>query len=171
MSVLTSRKILVRHRLMIQKIKTGKAPLLLAGVLLVMAAFWLSQPKNLNPALPPLPPEAMSGLKHPTPAQVVAAIPQAQAQPVVLEFRTRLCADCKALAPVLEHVAKNYPKVKLWVYDLGADRATNPAVFNAFQPVTVPVLLGIAPGGNITGVLQTDITEAKLRGLFDKLAL
>lgn len=94
------------------------------------------------------------GLKHATPQEIYAAIPDAkQDQPLLVEFRSQFCLDCKKMTPVLDELLPKYPTIQTRFYDMMKDRTKFAQVFNTLKPSTVPVLIFVAPGGEIINVL------------------
>jgi thiol:disulfide interchange protein len=151
---------------MLQKIRFGRAPVVLGALLLIMAIIWLARPEITGP-----PPTGVGAyaIQTPAPSAVLAAIPELKTQPVLLEFRTRLCRDCQALAPVLQALAKQHPDVRVLVYDVETSREKRPAIFELFQPVTVPTLVGLNQQGQVKQVLYERPDDAALQNLMTQL--
>ena len=100
-----------------------------------------------------LDPSLFMGLRHATAVEVRAALPEAVGKPTLLDFSSRLCHDCKRMAPVLAQLVPQYPKLYFRKIDVLDDAQKAPAIFRTFKPVSVPMLVFIDPRGNIRNVL------------------
>ncbi len=83
--------------------------------------------------------------------QVLAVLPSAQQQPIIVMFKSKFCQDCKILRPLLEQrLAKtDAATISLKFFDILVDRSKYPPVFQTFRPTTVPTVILIQQGGHI----------------------
>ncbi|MCE3234248.1 MAG: Thioredoxin [Vampirovibrio sp.] len=93
------------------------------------------------------------GLRHASAAEVRAALPEAVGKPTLLDFSSKLCHDCKRMAPILNQLVPKYPNLYFRKIDVLTDAKKAPAIFRTFKPVSVPMLVFIDPNGNIRNVL------------------
>lgn len=93
------------------------------------------------------------GLRKVKPAEVRQVLPESAVRPTLLVFSSRFCHDCKRLAPVLTRLSSQHPKVAYRKLDINEDQQKAPAIFRAFKPVSVPLIVFITPGGQIQNVL------------------
>lgn len=93
------------------------------------------------------------GLRHASPAEVRATLPEAVGKPTLLDFGSKLCHDCQRMAPVLSQLMPKYPNVYFRKIDVLDDHKKYPAIFRTFKPVSVPMLVFISPTGDIRNVL------------------
>jgi thiol-disulfide isomerase/thioredoxin len=150
------------------KFTFGRAPLVLGAILVLMVLLWFGRPTLPTGTNASVNTQAMQAIPA---EQVLTALPGLKQRPMVLEFRTNLCADCQALAPVLDKVAKAVPTVGVMVYNLDTDRKQNPALFNLFKPLTVPTLLFITPSGQVQAVFSDHPpSQDQLLTAFNELA-
>jgi thiol:disulfide interchange protein len=110
-----------------------------------------------------------AGLRHATPKEIRTVLPENTRRPVLLEFTSRFCGDCRRMAPVVARLAPRYPQVSVRRLDVQEDREKAPAVFRAFQPVSVPVLVFIAPNGVIRDVLYNEQPPERIAAAFRAL--
>ena len=68
-------------------------------------------------------------------------------QPCVIDFYADWCGPCKAIAPTLEEIAKEYAG-ELYIYKINVDN--DPEIANAFNIVGIPTLLFIPMEGRYT---------------------
>ena len=68
-------------------------------------------------------------------------------KPAIVDFYADWCAPCRAIAPYLEEIAKEYDG-QLYIYKVNVDEA--PEVANAFNIVGIPTLLFIPMEGRYT---------------------
>lgn len=109
------------------------------------------------------------GLRHATPQEIRSVLPENVQRPVLLEFTSRFCGDCRRMAPVVSRLASHYPRVSIRRLDVLEDRDKAPAVFRTFQPVSVPVLVFIAPNGVIRDVLYNEQPVERVSAAFRTL--
>lgn len=93
------------------------------------------------------------GLRRATPTEIKAALPEAVGKPTLLDFKSKLCHDCKRLAPIVKQALSQHPNIYVKQVDVLDDREKYPAVFRTFKPVSVPTLVFISPKGEIKNVL------------------
>lgn len=145
----------------------SRVPLLLASfaavLLLASSACKSLPPQAASKSSTTKPATVNTGLRTPTPAEIREALHLDCATPQLVEFKTRFCLDCQKLAPILSKVTSQFPSVHVSLLDVQADRDSHKALFKAFQPVTVPVVILISPSGEIHQVLSGVPTEATLR--------
>ena len=68
-------------------------------------------------------------------------------KPAVVDFYADWCGPCKAIAPTLEEIAKEYAG-ELYIYKINVDN--DPEIANAFNIVGIPTLLFIPMEGRYT---------------------
>ena len=154
---------------MMQKLRFGRAPLVLGAILLLLVVLWFARPVTTPLQTSETNAAAAYGLQKPAASAVLAALPELNDKPMLLEFRTQMCLDCQALAPILEKLAQQHPEVTLLVYDLDKTRKLRPAVFDLFQPVTVPTLVALNQQGQVKQVLYERPDVKKLTKVFNEL--
>ncbi len=93
------------------------------------------------------------GMRKVKPAEVRQVLPEAATRPTLLVFSSRFCHDCQRLAPVITRLTAQHPKVAYRKLDVNDDQQKAPAIFRAFKPVSVPLMVFIAPGGEIQNAL------------------
>ena len=93
------------------------------------------------------------GLRHANKQEVQAALPSAAGKLTLLEFSSRLCHDCQRMKPVLAQLMPQHPQIYFKQVDALEDRGKSPALFRAFKPVSVPILVFIDQQGEIRNVL------------------
>ncbi len=108
------------------------------------------------------------GIQMPGPKAVSAVLPESQQHPVVVKFETKYCTDCQRMAPGLAQVLRQYPQVRFKKYEMLDIEEKAPAVANLFQPVSVPVLVLIAPGGSIQQVFYGYQSPETLAAAFQR---
>jgi thiol:disulfide interchange protein len=159
--------------MMLQKIRFGRAPVVFGAILLFLVVLWFARPTQQVPdGFTPTSAEQVAaayGIQKPAASAVLAALPELKTQPMLLEFRTQMCLDCQALAPVLDKLAQQNPDVTLLVYDLDKTRKLRPAIFDLFQPVTVPTLIALNQQGQVKQVLYERPDETTLTQVFQQL--
>lgn len=83
--------------------------------------------------------------------------------PVLVDFSATWCGPCKALAPVLEGLAKDYTgKVKIVTLDI--DEARNSAI--RFNVMSVPTMI-LFKGGQIVTAVTGARPRGEIAGLLD----
>ena len=106
--------------------------------------------------------------------QVHALFPEAKGKPVFLEFKSKFCLACKKMDPILARLLPEYAEkghLVEKVYDISKDRATNQALFQAFQPKIVPTQVFIYSSGQIARVYTDFHSEAALREAFNEITM
>jgi thiol:disulfide interchange protein len=93
------------------------------------------------------------GLRHATPKEIKAALPEATGKPLLLDFKSRLCHDCKRMAPIVKQALAQHPNIHFKEVDVLDDTKKYPALFRTFKPVSVPTLVFISSKGEIKNVL------------------
>lgn len=93
------------------------------------------------------------GLRHVPAAEVRQTLPDAAGKPAVLYFSSRLCHDCQRMLPVVSQVMSHYPALYFKKLDVLEDQSKAPAIFRAFKPVSVPMVVLINAQGEIRNVL------------------
>ncbi len=78
--------------------------------------------------------------------------PEAKGKPLLVEFKSKFCLDCKRMTPILNKLFPHYSQMETRIYDIKNDRAKNQAVFNAFNPSIVPIIVFIDGNGRIQNV-------------------
>lgn len=84
-------------------------------------------------------------------------------KPAIVDFYATWCGPCKALAPVLEDLAKEYDG-KIYVYKVDVDKEKDLAA--AFNIRSIPTLLWIPQSGKPT-VTQGALPKADLKKLIE----
>lgn len=84
-------------------------------------------------------------------------------KPAIVDFYATWCGPCKALAPVLEELAKEYDG-KIYVYKVDVDKEKDLAA--AFNIRSIPTLLWIPQSGKPT-VTQGALPKADLKKLIE----
>ncbi len=109
------------------------------------------------------------------PDAVLAILPQTAKKPIVLDFTSEYCSECRALAPVLAAAQKRYgakltfmPIDVQKMMDATDDTLQGKRLLLAMRPLYTPTLVAIAPGGIIVGVETGFKTSTQLDTLFDK---
>lgn len=87
-------------------------------------------------------------------------------KPVLVDFGAEWCGPCKALAPMVEQLAKDYRDV-LDVYTL--DIGENPQAPARFGVLSVPTLL-LFHQGEVVGRLVGSVSKAQIEKMIDSLA-
>jgi thiol-disulfide isomerase/thioredoxin len=93
-----------------------------------------------------------------SPAEVLALLPQTKMQPLLLDFTSEYCGECKAIAPVLAAAKKRYAtKMSFMAIDVqkmmdAKDSELGRKLLLAIRPMYTPTLIAIAPGGVIVAV-------------------
>lgn len=109
------------------------------------------------------------GIRHVPAVEVRQAIPEAAKQPALLYFGSKLCHDCQRMSPIVTQLVGNYPDVYFKKLDVLDDQAKAPGIFRAFKPVSVPVMVFIASGGEIRNVLydyqKPEVVAAAIKGI------
>lgn len=114
-------------------------------------------------------PALFMGLRHASAREILAVLPEAQGRPMLLEFSSRLCHDCQRLAPVLRKVTGQHPGVYFRKIDVMEDKDKYPALFRAFKPVSVPMMVFIDGKGEIRNVLYNYQKPAVIAAAIDTL--
>jgi len=109
------------------------------------------------------------GLKSVPPETLVSLLPQNATKPVVLEFTSQFCSDCKRQAPLMTALEKRYAHIPVMSLEIQKDRLRHGAIFQAFQPTTVPTVLFIRPGGEVVTILYGLQEKATLKEAFTRL--
>ncbi len=93
------------------------------------------------------------GIRHVPAAEIHQLIPQSKGRPTLIEFHSRLCHDCRRMAPVLSKLVTACTGVNFQKYDILEDKQAHPEVFRSFKPVSVPILVFVDSRGNTRDVL------------------
>jgi thiol-disulfide isomerase/thioredoxin len=93
-----------------------------------------------------------SGIRRPEVAEIRKVLPAVMNKPMLVEFKSKFCLDCKKMAPELARVLEQHPEVQPAILDIHEDRKTQPVVFEVFKPTTVPLLVFINRGGAISHI-------------------
>lgn len=88
-------------------------------------------------------------------------------KPCIVDFYATWCGPCKALAPVLEGLAKEY-EGKINVYKVDVDKETDLAAKFGIQ--SIPTLLWIPQSGKPT-VTQGALPKVELKKMIDSVLL
>lgn len=84
-------------------------------------------------------------------------------KPCIVDFYATWCGPCKALAPVLEDLAKEY-EGKIYIYKVDVDKESELA--GAFGIQSIPTLLWIPKEGKPT-VTQGALPKAELKKMIE----
>ncbi len=109
------------------------------------------------------------GVEEVSASQIVSLLPENTSQPVLLEFTSKFCSDCKRLKPVLSSLKNKFPKVAYTSLEIKAHRKSHAAIFNSFQPSITPTLIFIQPGGKVSNILYGFQEEGTLKRAFEQL--
>ncbi len=71
-------------------------------------------------------------------------------RPVVIDFWAAWCGPCKMVAPELEKLARKYEGA---VDVVKVDVDANPALAQAFNIMSIPMIAFVRPGGQATAVI------------------
>lgn len=93
------------------------------------------------------------GLRHASAKEIHQVWPEAKGKMALLSFGSRLCHDCKRMAPIVSKAISQHPQMAFRKIDVLEDRQKYPAVFRVFKPVSVPMLVLIDARGEIRDVL------------------
>ena len=88
-------------------------------------------------------------------------------KPAIVDFYATWCGPCKALAPVLEELAKEYTG-KVYIYKIDVDKEEELA--GAFGIRSIPTLLWIPQSGKPT-VTQGALPKPELKKMIDDTLL
>lgn len=88
-------------------------------------------------------------------------------KPAIVDFYATWCGPCKALAPVLEELAKEYAG-KVYIYKIDVDKEEELA--GAFGIRSIPTLLWIPQSGKLT-VTQGALPKPELKKMIDDTLL
>ncbi|MEZ4574314.1 MAG: thioredoxin family protein [Vampirovibrionales bacterium] len=91
-----------------------------------------------------LTPEAVSGLFSDS---------VGQGKPLVVDFTSRFCYECRQLKPKLEALAKTYPDITFQLVSIQSKDAHDQALLNAFHVTTVPYVAFIDGSGQVKKVV------------------
>ncbi|MCA9841023.1 MAG: thioredoxin family protein [Cyanobacteria bacterium HKST-UBA03] len=91
-----------------------------------------------------LTPEAVSGLFTDS---------VGQGKPLVVDFTSRFCYECRQLKPKLEALAKTYPDITFQLVSIQSKDAHDQALLNAFHVTTVPYVAFIDGSGQVKKVV------------------
>jgi thiol:disulfide interchange protein len=92
------------------------------------------------------------GVRHVPAPEVRQVLPEASGKPAVLYFGSRLCHDCQRMSPVVSQIMAQHPEIFFKKLDVLEDQGKAPAIFRAFKPVSVPMVVFINPKGEIRNV-------------------
>ena len=81
-------------------------------------------------------------------------------KPAIVDFYADWCGPCKAIAPHLEEIAKEY-EGKLYVYKINIDN--DPEIADAFKIVGIPTLLFIPVEGEYSVQIGNTSKEELLK--------
>lgn len=81
-------------------------------------------------------------------------------KPAIVDFYADWCGPCKAIAPILEEIAKEY-EGKLYVYKINIDN--DPEIADAFKIVGIPTLLFIPVEGEYSVQIGNTSKEELLK--------
>lgn len=88
-------------------------------------------------------------------------------KPCIVDFYATWCGPCKALAPVLEELAKEYDG-KIYIYKVDVDKEEELAA--TFGIRSIPTLLWIPKDGKPT-VTQGAMPKTELKKMIDEVLL
>lgn len=109
------------------------------------------------------------GLRHASSKEIKTALPDSVGKPTLLSFSSRLCHDCQRMAPVISKLVPKHPGIHFRKIDVLDDREKYPAVFRAFKPVSVPMLVFIDRQGEIRDVLYNYQEPSTIAAAMNKL--
>ncbi len=94
-----------------------------------------------------------SGIRNVSAAEIRRLFPDVQGQPLLIEFKSKFCLDCKRMAPHLEALLPEFDTVQARILDIKDDARIQAPVFDAFKPAIVPIVVFVNPDGRINNVL------------------
>lgn len=116
-----------------------------------------------------------SGIRKVPADKIQALFPEAEGQPLLIEFKSKFCLDCKRMAPHLEALLPEFGNVQARILDIKDDAKPHAPVFDAFKPSIVPIVVFVNPDGSINNVLYgyhgKDRLAAELRAISQLSAL
>ena len=92
--------------------------------------------------------------EHIAPETMQTLFPDIRNQPLVLDFSSEWCIDCKRVKPVLKQLLTTYSSVQLREYEVPDDKADHPELFELFKPAVVPTLVFVKPDGTVVKTLN-----------------
>jgi thioredoxin 1 len=106
----------------------------------------------------------MSHLAHFTDANFEAEVLQSKV-PVLVDFFADWCGPCRALAPIVEELARDYAgRIKIGKVDVDQ----NQKIAEKFGIMSIPTVILFKTGKNVAQVTGLE-TKAELRKRLDKL--
>lgn len=144
-------------------------------VLALVFQFYRGRLHDSNAALasqtakPALDPSLFIGIRHASGKEIRTALPEGIGRPILMEFSSRLCHDCRRLDPVVSNLMPRYPNIYFRKIDVLDDHGKAPAIFRTFKPVSVPVLVFIGKDGEIRNVLYNYQSPETVAGALNQL--
>ncbi len=115
---------------------------------------FLQQPATPDGTLANITPSQFQGIRNPTPNEIHAAIAGSKGKPLLIEFKSKFCLDCKRMSPIIENLKGSYTRIQFNEFDIQELSSHYPLVYKVFHPTTVPAFVFVQPDGRIKNVLH-----------------
>lgn len=110
------------------------------------------------------------GLRQASAEEVRLAFAGTADTPLLINFSSRFCLDCKKMKPIVEEAVAGFPDVKYVTLDIMRDREKHAAVFNTLQPVSVPTFVFVNADGDIENVLYNTQPREAIRMALESIS-
>ena len=107
------------------------------------------------------------------PAELLQLLPLSKTTPVLIDFTSEYCGECKAIAPVLASAKKRFAnKVTFMMIDVqkmmdAPEKTAGRDLMMAFRPMYTPTLIAIKPGGIVVAVESGFKTSPQLDAMLN----
>ena len=92
-------------------------------------------------------------------------------QPTVLFFKSKFCKDCKAMTPIMQTVATEFPSVDVRYIYMSSENTTDQALIDLYNPVVVPTIVTLKADGTEATTIIGRASQADLTDSFKQLTL